>query len=235
MLELSLRDLCAALCIALLSVGCAATRTAERAASAQPEPAASSPSGQPPRSAEDRFYSEVAGFGLVKPSAWRFATIEMEEANRSRVSLGNGNLDELVRRNASAPLVVVLKHSEPYDKLNPSVKVGIRPLGQLATSSPRRIAEVVVAGMAQSVPSFSLEGEIEDTVVSGLPAAAFRARLTVTATASDQQTDYPVLSRTWLVPRGNYLFMIGMGGPPTGEDVSESEFATILESIEIRR
>jgi hypothetical protein len=216
--------------LCVLVAGCASGGSAEGVRS----PAAEQPSVQPEPTgpAEDVFYSEAAGFGLVKPAGWLFAPVEWDEVNRQRVSIGNAELDELVRKHASAPLLIVLKHPEPYDKINPSIKVTLRPLGQLQGMMPRAIAEVVVAGMKQSIPSLELQGDIEETSVGGLAAAHLRSRVTITA--GEPAQDFLVLSRMWFVPRGGYLFLVGMSGPVTGDEVSEQEFAKVLRTIQIR-
>ena len=45
----------------------------------------------------------------------------------------------------------------------------------------------------------------------------------------------PVLARTWVVPRGKVMFLIGMSGTITGEDVAEAEFLSALRSVQIER
>jgi hypothetical protein len=39
----------------------------------------------------------------------------------------------------------------------------------------------------------------------------------------------------WLVPRGAFMFFMGMNGPQDGPDVSESEFAEALASVSIQK
>jgi hypothetical protein len=46
-------------------------------------------------------------------------------------------------------------------------------------------------------------------------------------------TEYASRSRIWLVPRGQFMFLIAMTGPQDGPDVSEEEFSTVLASIDI--
>lgn len=216
---------------AMLACGCAATVAAPSPSSPGAAVGDERVSSASPTSG-DRFCSETVGFGIVKPRAWVFASVESDAANRRRASLGNDALDQRIREHGAAPLVVILKHAEPFTALNPTVKIALRPLGKLANSPPREIAEVVVAGMKQMVRSFELDSEIEDTRVAGQPAARFRARFSVEAL--EQQVSYPVLSRSWLIPRGPDLFIVSMSGPTSGEDISEAEFARILSSIELR-
>ena len=50
-------------------------------------------------------------------------------------------------RLATTPLVVFLKHEEPFDGLNPSFKVMMKPLGTLDGSISLRIADMVTISM----------------------------------------------------------------------------------------
>jgi len=73
---------------------------------------------------------------------------------------------------------------------------------------------------------------VQGTQVGGWPAA--HARTSYTLKNSRGQA-FPVLSRMWLVPRGRLMFLIGMSGDQTGENVCEQEFAEVLESIRIQK
>jgi len=43
------------------------------------------------------------------------------------------------------------------------------------------------------------------------------------------------MSRTWVIPRGAFMYVIGMSGAAEGDDVSEAEFAAAVKSVEIQR
>lgn len=219
----------------VVAVGCAAPEREPPQAPAAPERVAAADAARTPDSAAPesrRFRNDVAGFSLTKPEGWHFGTVESEQQNRERVSVGNAELDELVRKQASASLVMVTKYPEPSDTLNPSVKVILRPLGGLQGTPPRGLATAVVTGMKNAIPSFQVDGEIQDVVISGLPGAKVNSHFTIEQV--EQGTKFDVRSRTWFVPREAYFFMIAMSGPLDGPDASEAEFDQVLASIEIR-
>src|SRR5688572_8321410 len=95
--------------------------------------------------AEDtnRFHSPTAGFTIVKPAAWQFGSVEQVATNRAVARLKDKELEELIRQKASTPLVVILKHPEPHDDLNPSTQVILRPLGQMQGQSPVELLRMV--------------------------------------------------------------------------------------------
>ena len=92
--------------------------------------------------------------------------------------------------------------------------------------------KATIATLQQAFPDFRLVDPIQPATVSGVPAAYMKATYTLrTATG----TAFPVMARTWIVPRGKVMFLIGMSGTATGNDVSEAEFLSALASIRIEQ
>jgi hypothetical protein len=180
----------------------------------------------------NRFHSPTAGFTIVKPAGWQFGSVEQVATNRAVARLKDKELEQLVREKASAPLVVIMKHPEPHDDLNPSTQVILRPLGQTGDRSPVELLEMVSQNLKRAMKDFTFVEPVKEAKVGGLPAAAMKSKYTV---ANPEGREFKTLSRMWVVPRGSFLFMISMSGPQEGPDVSEKEFATILESIRIEK
>jgi hypothetical protein len=179
---------------------------------------------------EDTFRSPTAGFSVTKPKGWVFATTEQIATNRANVRLEDKELEEQMRQRASAPLIAIMKHEEPYDNLNPSVQVLLRPLGQLEGKSPLELMKIIIPSMQRAMVDFQFVEEIRETVVGGQKAAYVKSKYTV---INVEGRTFQTLSRLWLIPRGKFMFMMSMSGTAEGSDVSEKEFADILKSIKI--
>lgn len=201
-------------------MGLAATGVASVAAAA-----ADAPDDDP-----NRFHSPTAGFTVIKPASWEFASMETVAAQRAVARLKDEELEEQIRQRANAPLVVIMKHPEPYDDLNPSVQVIVRPLGELAGKSAVELMRYVVPALQLAMADFTFVEEIQEADVGGRSAAYTKAKYTVADAAG---REYKTLARMWIVPRGVFMFMISMSGPQEGPDVSETEFADVLQSIRI--
>ena len=178
------------------------------------------------------FTSPTAGFSITKPAIWVFGTMEQVATSRAAIRLKDKELEQQMRARANAPLVVILKHQEPYDDLNPSVQVLLRPLGQLEGRSAVELMSIVVPTIQRAVVDFTVIEPIKETTVGGQKAAYMKSKYTVT---NAEGREFRALSRLWIVPRGKFMFMISMSGPQEGPDVSESEFAEVLKSIRIER
>jgi hypothetical protein len=180
----------------------------------------------------NRFHSSTAGFAVIKPAAWQFASMEQVATNRAVARLKDKELEAQIRQRASAPLVVILKHPEPHDDLNPSVQVMVRPLGQLEGKSAMELMRLVVPTIQRAMADFAFVEQIQETKLGGMPAAFMKAKYTV---ANPEGREFKTLSRMWIVPRGSFMFMISASGPQEGADVSEAEFKGILDSIQIEK
>jgi len=180
----------------------------------------------------ERFGNATAGVSLVRPAGWHTASLQDIQANRERVRLPDRDLQLALAKRATAPLFVFTKHAEPYVGLNPSIQVTLRPLGDLAGSAPVSLLKIAVAQIQKAFPDFEYVTPVRTAQVSALPAAYTKARYTLKN--SDGHT-FKVLGRLWVVPRGAFMFIIGMSGPQTGPDLSEAEFAEALASIQIEK
>lgn len=179
-----------------------------------------------------RFENATAGISLVRPAGWQTASLQTVQENRERVQLSDAELQAAMQKAATAPLFVFMKHPEPHPDLNPSIQVTLRPLGPLAGMSPREMMKIAVSALQKALADFMFVTEITDAHVSGLPGAHMRAKYTA---MNRDGSSFKVLTRMWLVPRGTYMFLIGMSGPQEGPDVSESEFAAALASITMQK
>ena len=180
----------------------------------------------------ERFENATAGIALSRPAGWHTASLQTVQDNRQRVQLSDAELQAAMQKYATAPLFVFMKYPEPHPTLNPSIQVTLRPSGPVTGASPVEILKLAVAALLKGFPDFTFVTPPEAVDVSGLPGAHMRGRYTV---KNAEGGEYKVLARMWVVPRGAYLFLIGMSGPQDGPDVSEAEFAEALRSVSIQR
>jgi len=179
-----------------------------------------------------RFENATAGIALTRPAGWVTASLQTVQENRERLQLSDQDFQAAMQKAATAPLFVFMKHPEPHPSLNPSIQVTLRPLGQLAGLPPTELMRMVTGPMKTAFADFVIVTGISDAQVSGLAGAHMRAKYTL---KNQDGAEFQVLARMWLVPRGSFLFIIGMSGPQEGPDVSESEFGETLASISMQK
>jgi hypothetical protein len=170
-----------------------------------------------------------AGIELMRPAGWQDATLAQVQANREKVRLPDSELQHALQTRSALPVIAFTKYPEPHAGLNPSVQVTLR---SALRGAPTELLSGALVTMRRAFPDFKILSPVRATQVSGLPAAQVKATYTLTAQSGQS---FPVQSRMWLVPRGSLMFLIGMSGTTSGEDVCEAEFNAVLASIVIHK
>ncbi|MEA1988328.1 MAG: hypothetical protein U9N57_03835 [Pseudomonadota bacterium] len=176
------------------------------------------------------FESVTVGFKVTKPSEWKFVTAEENLENLKRVQMNDEEFQQLMLKYSAVPLVAMMKYPEPFDDLNPSFKVNIKPFGQLKGSDPKKILGLILPQFQKMFQDFNLVQPPTDTTVGNLPAAYMRINYSL---AIPDGRTFPTASELWIVPRGDYFFMIGAGTRQDGKTGSREEISKILSSIEL--
>ncbi len=156
------------------------------------------------------FKNVTVGFELTKPTEWYFLTAEQHHENLKRLQLGDAEFQAAMLKYTTIPLVAVAKYQEPFDDLNPSFKVNVRPIAQFKDKPPSEILNAIVPQLAKMFGDLVVV-EQKQVEVSGLTAGY--ARFNYSLRVPDGRS-FPATSELWIVPRGDYFFMIGGGVSP---------------------
>lgn len=175
------------------------------------------------------FESVTVGFKVTKPNDWQFVTAEENLENLKRMDMDDKEFKEMMVKYSTAPLVAMMKYPEPFDDLNPSFKVNIKPLAQLKGYAPEQIVGLIVPQLEKVFSNFDLVQPPMRVKVGGLEAGYIRANYIMSI--PDGRT-FPTTSEMWIVPRGDFFFMIGSGTRQDGKTGTRTEISKIIDSIE---
>jgi hypothetical protein len=139
-------------------------------------------------------------------------------------------LQELAIRYASTPIIAMSKYKEPYEDLNPSFKINVRPLGSFAGHSPEEVLNAAIPTFRRMFGDLHIDYAPTRTTLSGKPAAYTRLSYTLRAGGGE----YPTVSEIWVVPSGPVFFMIGTGTRADEKNGSRAEARAIVDSLRIR-
>lgn len=187
-----------------------------------------SPLHAKPKHDPDLFRSEVARLALRKPAGWTFQTLQTALENRAKVKLKDAEFEQALTQLASAPLMIAMRHSEPYEKLNPTVQVIVRPAATLEGKSGVEIMTMVAPALARQFADFAMVDSVRAVTVGERPGA----RMTVRYTLKTQDgREFPTQATIVMIPRGKALYQIGFSGPAEGPEVIGTEVDSVLASI----
>lgn len=179
----------------------------------------------------NQFESITVGFKVTKPNNWQFVTAEENLENIRKIQMNDEEFHKLMLKYSTAPLVVMMKYPEPFDDLNPSFKVNIKPFGQLKGTEPKQILNMFIPQFEGMFQNFTLVQPPIDAKVAGLNAAYMRIHYSL---AIPDGRVFPTASELWIVPRGNYFFMIGAGTRQDEKTGSRDEINKILSTVVIK-
>jgi len=176
----------------------------------------------------NQFVSSTVGFEMTKPTEWQFVTAQENLENIKRLKLDDEEFHQKMVKYSTAPLVAIMKYPEPFDDLNPSFKVNIKPLGQLKGIDPKKILGLILPQIQKVFQDFSLVQPPVDAEVSGLKAAYMSINYSLVVPDGRK---FPTTSEMWVVPRGDFFFMIGAGTRQDEKTGSRKDIKKILNSI----
>lgn len=171
--------------------------------------------------------NETLGIRVAKPDGWHVLTAEANAENLARVRLDDKQMQEAVARYANAPVIAFSKYEEPYEDLNPSFKVTVRPMGALAGRSAVEILDMIVPTLKTTFSDAIIRQPATEVTVSGKPAAYARIDYTLKA----GELAFPTASEMWIVPRGSHFFIIGVGRRQDEKNGTRIETQAIVDSI----
>ena len=127
----------------------------------------------------DLFRSEIAKIEVRKPEGWHFQSLQAALENRAAVKMNDDEFQKMVQQLATTPLVVFSRHEEPYDKLNPTIQLLLRPAGPLEGKTGTEILQLVVPTLQAQFADFATAEGIHEIEVSGRPGARITIRYTL--------------------------------------------------------
>lgn len=175
-----------------------------------------------------RVFSREAGISFVKPDAWDATSLELGGGDQR---LDAARLEAELRRKGYVPLFVVTKHPEPFDGVNPSFQVSLRPLGQLKDRSPEEILQMIQQGLRASYKDLEVLQDVGPSRVDEI----IGAEMTVAYLfKTPEGQDLASRARMICLLRDEMIIQIALGMPRNPDPGDEATLDSILESLEIK-
>lgn len=179
---------------------------------------------------QNQFKHKVLGFQIDYPKTWTVNSVDDYYANMDRVKLQDSAFDEMIKKSASIPFFFISKFKEPYEDLNPSIKINTRPYGNLKGKSLTEILNIIIPQFEKLFANFKVqEGPIEKNL-DGLNATYVKFYYSL---KTKEGKEYLSCSEMYMIDKGNYFYMIGVGSKQDESNCKRSEILDILKTIKL--
>ena len=175
------------------------------------------------------FENKTVGLKLTKPTSWHFLTVKSHLTNLEQIKLKDKKLQQAMIQNSTLPLVIIAKYKEPYNQLNPTLKVIVRSLHGMDASKPVKMVNTILPTLKKSFMDFEIKTSPKPVEVGGQKAAYVHLHHKLNTKKGDT---YLVSSEMWFIPKGNSVFMIGVGTEVGDKTDTRKDIQSIIESID---
>lgn len=176
------------------------------------------------------FTNPVLGLSIEKPADWHIISAEANAENLKKAEIGTPEFQEAVRKYASVPLYAFSRYLEPHPDMNASVKVNTRPSGSFAGRTGPEVLQALLPGLRSAMGDLKIVTAPEPTTLGGKAAGHIAMTYTLKAGGSS----FPAASELWIIPRGDYLIVVGAGYRPDDKTGDRQAVLQIVNSLKLR-
>ena len=177
----------------------------------------------------ERFTNPVLGLSIEKPADWHIISAEANAENLKRAEIGSPELQEAVRKYASVPLYAFSRYREPHADMNASVKVNTRPSASFAGRTGQEVLQALLPGLRSAMGDLKIVTAPELTTLGGKAAG----HIAMTYALKTGGSSFPAASELWIIPRGDYLIVVGAGYRPDEKTGDRQAVLQIVNSLKL--
>ncbi|MCZ8343304.1 MAG: hypothetical protein O9301_09760 [Leptospira sp.] len=167
-------------------------------------------------------------FSIEKPDDWFDITVENYAEQLNQIKTLDEDFNELIKKHAKIPFFAITKYKEPHDDLNPSLKINIKPAGNLDLSKPELIVKALLSFMETKFSNFKIIEEPKLIKINGQQAGYARFSYTLKV---DDDVSFDTSSALWILPHNGQFFLIGAGYRSDEKNGKFEEIKKIVNSI----
>ena len=180
----------------------------------------------------DTFRNPCAGISITKPAEWYYMGIDQNYENLKKSIMKSEELKKMSLKMADVPMVIITKYPEPYNNLNPTLKIDAKPSGEFKGTNPKKILSAMTDSMDAFFDGFKIIKGPTETKVDGMVGAYVRFN---TIMKMEGGQPYLSCSEIWLIPRGEHMFMFSANTRQDEKNCTREEIRKIIDTIKIDR
>ncbi len=180
----------------------------------------------------ETFRNPCAGISITKPAEWYYMGIDQNYENLKKSIMKSEELKKMSLKMADVQMVIITKYPEPYNNLNPTLKIDAKPSGEFKGTNPKKILSAMTDSMDAFFDGFKIIKGPTETKVDGMVGAYVRFN---TIMKMEGGQPYLSCSEIWLIPRGEHMFMFSANTRQDEKNCTREEIRKIIDTIKIDR
>lgn len=177
----------------------------------------------------ERLSNPVLGLSIDKPDDWHTLTAEANAENLRKAEIGTPEFQAAIRSYASVPMFAFTRFREPHPDMNASVKVNARPAASFTGKSGQQILQTLLPGISAVMSDVRIVTPPEAVSLANHSAG----HMALTYTLKSEGRAYPAASEMWIIPRGDYLIIVGAGYRPDEATGDKALVTKIVNSLRL--
>jgi hypothetical protein len=173
----------------------------------------------------------VLDFKIDYPIDWNVISVDEYYNQLNAIKLSEKEFSDLLVKNASVPFFAITKYPEPFDDLNPSIKINTKPYGGLKGQSLESILRILVEQFTKMFQDFSVDQEPQQIDLGNQKAEYLRIKYTL---KTQDGKIFATCSELYLIDKGEYFYMIGAGTRQDEKTGTRDDIRKILNTVEIK-
>jgi hypothetical protein len=173
---------------------------------------------------------QTFGISIEKPNSWFEISAESYTDNLNKVKTKDEEFNALLRKHSKVPFFAIYKFKDPYDNINPSLKINISPAGSMDSAKPDLFLKSIIRTMESKFANFRIISKPELDSINGKKCAFAKYSYSL---AVEGAISYKITSALWILPHKNQIFIIGVGYRSDEANAKFAEFRKIVSSIKL--
>ncbi len=170
------------------------------------------------------------GISIERPADWQVGALEESLSAADATRLDETGVGAFLNRNGNRPVLSLSQYPQGHEGVNPTVRVSLRPLGNVADLDARALLEKALPAIVKSFPDAVVKVAPHEAMIGKVPAAFARIDYTLPVDKAGDKAS--VTSDIWVVKRPGHALVIG-AGYAAGDQAAAEAIATIVGTIKV--
>lgn len=176
------------------------------------------------------YKNSVLGFKINYDKNWNVLKADDIYNNLDKISLNDSAFNEMIKKNAAIPFFAITKFKEPYDDINPSIKINTKSYGALLGKKLEELYGIMIPQFEKLFNDFKIIEPPKEQILNKTKSVYIKFYYTM---KTKEGLEYKTCSEMWMIDRGNYYYLIGAGSKQDESNCSRKEIFEMLNTISL--